>query len=74
MAILGIHDPLQLLLDFVGLAGHGGLVAEQLRDLDQVAVDGDVHAVVDLDDVTDVEVVVVKHDHLAIAEDIALIT
>jgi hypothetical protein len=65
---------LELLLNFVGLAGHGRLVAKKLGALEEVAINGDVHTVVDLDDVTDVEVVVVENDHLAIAEDIALIT
>ena len=61
-----------LLLHLVGLASHGRLVERELRRLEEEAVDGDSHAVLDVDDVTDVEVVVVEGFFLTFAGHTAL--
>lgn len=57
-----------LLLHLVGLASHGGLIKGKLRSLEENAVDGDGHAVLDIDDITNVEVVVVEDFLLAVTE------
>jgi len=61
-----------LLLDFIGLTGHSGFVAQELGGEKQKTVDGDGHTVLNHDNVTDVEVVVVDFHLLTfVTEDIA---
>ena len=60
------------LLDFVGFTSHGGLVAKKLGRLQEDTIDGDSHTVVDHNDVTNVEMVVMDGLDLAGAQDIAL--
>lgn len=59
------------LLNFVGLTSHGGLVAKELGRLQENAIDGDSHTVVDHNDVTNVELVVMGNLNFAGAENIA---
>ena len=73
LLLLNAHALLMsFLLDFVGLSSHGRLVAEQLGTLDKETVNRNVHAVLNLNDITDVEVVVVQGHHLAVAKHVAL--
>jgi hypothetical protein len=60
------------LLDFFGLTSHGRLVAKQLGALKEVAIYWDVHTVIELNDVTNVQVVVMEDNHLAVTENGAL--
>ncbi len=46
----------RVFLELVGLAGHGGLVGEDTRRLNDHTVDGDVHAGLDLAHITDYDV------------------
>jgi len=63
---------LALLLDFIGFTGHGRLVTKQLGALEEQTINWDVHTVVDLDDVSNVQVVVVENDHLSVTENVTL--
>jgi hypothetical protein len=60
------------LLDFFGLTSHGRLVAKQLGALKEVAIYWDVHTVIELNDVTNVQVVVMEDNHLAVTKNGAL--
>jgi hypothetical protein len=67
-----IAVPEDVLFEVVRLAGHCGLVGAELSGLEDEAVHRDSHAVLDVDNVANVEVVVVKELELAAAENIAL--
>ena len=59
-------------LHFIGLTSHGGLIHGKLGGLEDDTVDGVGHTVLNVDNVTDVEEVVVDLKDLSIAEDTAL--
>lgn len=57
-----------LLLELITLAGHSGLVCEDTRCRKYDTVDWDIHAGLDLQDITDHDVTDVKSNFLAITD------